>query len=164
MLAVLGMEEEKFAVDGIAERRAILLRTASQRVQEKFLALACVLEIPGLAAVARLVNAGLFAFPARHEVGAGGVEGHDSAKVERVSACHVQALPGLALIERFQNYAVGAGRPNGRHRHAFFTGSVSGTHAAQIGDGPARLNDLPSCPTRRSSDQVAQLAPAGPAS
>src|SRR5256885_13718845 len=115
MLAVLGMEEEKFAVDGIAERRAILLRMASQRVQEKFLALACVLEIPGFAAVGRLVNAGLFACAAGHDVSDVSVECCNATKVAGSCAGHVQAPPRLALVERFQYHAVGTGHPNYRH-------------------------------------------------
>src|SRR5690242_5066032 len=74
MFAVSRLQQEKFAVDGIAEGKALFLGTAGDGVEKKFLAIVRILQIPGFAAVGGFVNAGFFAFADGHEVGRSGVK------------------------------------------------------------------------------------------
>src|SRR5437879_8708435 len=99
MLAVGCVQQEKFAVDGIAEREAVRFREASDRVEKKLLALIRILKFPRLAAVGCLVDARLFAFAAGHQIGNLLGERHDPAKVERVTSINGQALPRLRSEE-----------------------------------------------------------------
>src|SRR5436309_1706868 len=108
MLTVNRVQQEKFAVDGIAEREAVRFREASDRVEKKLLALIRILKFPRFAAVCRLVDARLFSFAAGHQIGNLLGERHDPAKVERVTPINGQALPRLAFVDGFQNQADGA--------------------------------------------------------
>src|SRR2546430_13406167 len=80
MLTVSRVQQEKFAVDGIAEREAVRFREASDRVEKKLLALIRILKFPRFAAVCRLVDARLFAFATGHQIGNLLGERHDPAK------------------------------------------------------------------------------------
>src|SRR5260370_33380306 len=106
MLAVLGAEEQEFAVDSIAERDAFLFRYALQCVEKKLLPLVCVLQVPGIAAVGCFVNARLFAFLAAHQVGNLRVQRRNSAKAERLPAGPAPTLPCFAFVDGFQKPAI----------------------------------------------------------
>ena len=127
-------------------------REAGDGVEKEFLAFVRVLQSPGFAAVGRFVDARFFAFAAGHDVGSGSVERHDAAKVERVAASHVQALPRRTPVDRFQNHAVRTGRPNNRRRYAFCVRPIGQAHAAQIGSESARLH-LPPLSLGRNGDE-----------
>src|SRR4029077_12906927 len=81
LLTIFCAKQEKFAIDGITERKATRFREAGDRIEKKVLPLVHVLQTPGFAAVCCFVNARLFAFAAGHHVSRGRVEGHVSAKV-----------------------------------------------------------------------------------
>ena len=132
MPAVFRPEEEKLAIEGIAERQATRVQEAGNRVEEELLAFIGVLKAPVFTAVGCFLDAGFLAFAAGHQVSGGGVESDDSAEIERVAARDVKALPGLAKVGRAKNHAVRTARPNRRHRRPFCVRRVGGAHAAKI--------------------------------
>src|ERR1700687_1157231 len=140
MLAVGRGQEEKLAVEGIAECEAVRLRETSDRIKKDFLPVAGVLQLPSFTAVGCFVDAGLFTFAAGYHVSNGGVKSNDAAEIKRVASHDVQALPRFACVDRAKNYAVRAGRPNHRCTPAFCARHVDGAHAAKIRIKAAGLN------------------------
>src|SRR5689334_1761105 len=55
VLAVNSLQHKKFAIDRIAEGKALFFGTASDGVEEKFFAIVGVLQVPGFATVGGLV-------------------------------------------------------------------------------------------------------------
>jgi len=155
VLAVSCAQQKKFAIEGIAERKAARFREAGDGVEKELLAFVGVLQFPRYAAVGCFVDAGFFAFAAGHDVGGGDV----NATMPRKS----RASPP-ATCRRFQSCLVERGRitpfepdaHNDRHRHAFFIGSVSGAHAAQIGIKAAGLHLPPLSLHRHAKEQRKQ--------
>src|SRR5438876_6731406 len=133
MVTVSRVQQEKFAVDGIAEREAVRFREASDRVEKKLLALIRILKFPRFAAVGRLVDARLFAFATGHQIGSLLGERHDPAKVERVTSTNAQALPRLAYVDGFQNHAVRARCPNDRPGNALWIRHFSPADSVEVG-------------------------------
>ena len=111
-MAVLGLEDQEFSVDGIAERETNCFGKTCDGIKEERFIDVGVLLLPGLAAVGRLVDAGFIAFTAGHEVSGGVVEGDDAAKIEIGLARDSEARPRGAIIERAEDDAVRAGSPN----------------------------------------------------
>src|SRR5216684_4164842 len=106
VFAVGCAQQEKFAIEGIAQRGAVRFGEASDRDEKEFLAFVRILQSPSCAAVDSFIDARLFAFAAGHHVGNLLAKRHDPAKVERIAASHVQALPRLAFVDGFQNHAL----------------------------------------------------------
>jgi len=82
VLAIGGADEDEFSVDRIAECETFVFGNADEPVEEKFWARPGKLELPGVAAVVRLVDARHFPRATRHDVGELLIEGLDSAEIK----------------------------------------------------------------------------------
>src|SRR5215467_12513683 len=114
VLPVGGLQQKEFAVNRIAEGKALFFRKAGDGVEENFFAIVRVLEIPSFAAVRGFVDAGFVAFAAGHDIGGFLAESHDAAKIQRIAIFNAHPLPSLAFIEGFENHAVRTGSPDDR--------------------------------------------------
>ena len=120
VLAIGGADEHEFPVDGIAEREALRLGDAGERVEKKLLPRAGKLKLPGFAPVVRLIDARHFSRAAGHHVGQLFIEGLDSAQVERMrlGRIHEAAHVVFAAVSGSKRAAIRARGPDHRCRMA----------------------------------------------
>jgi hypothetical protein len=112
MLAVVGVEDGKFAVDRVADREAVFLAPADEAVEEESGARVGVLRVPGSAAVGRFVDVG-FIFGADGEyVGDVGTEATDATEVLGAGVVDGAGGPRFAAVGGTEDDAVGAGGPD----------------------------------------------------
>ena len=87
-----------FVGDGIAEHDAVSVIPENHRVEERFGIGGGELELPVLAGVVRMVDAGLVAGSRGHEESFVGGEGNNGAEVERFGAGDLGGNPGSAGV------------------------------------------------------------------
>ena len=98
MSAVAGFENQKFPIDGIAERETPGRREASNGIEEESVFGLRVLSGPRFAGVRGFEDGGLVAFAAGHKVGGLVIKSDDAAEVEVRCAGSGEMHPSAAAI------------------------------------------------------------------
>jgi len=129
-VAITGLEDEKFSIDGITKRKAFYFRHAGNGIEKESFVHVCELKFPSRAAIGGFVDARFISFAARHEVGSGVADGNDAAEIKVRLAGDCEASPRRAIIERAKNDAVRAGGPDGDVAGG---GDFRSADAAQVG-------------------------------
>src|SRR6516225_10517409 len=97
-LAIPGVQNHEPSIERVAQRIAVGLRQALERIQKKLFALIGILELPARSPVRRLVDPRLRAFSARHQIGLGLVKYHHAAKIEILATFDPQSLPWFSQV------------------------------------------------------------------
>src|SRR5579863_63248 len=113
VFAVFGVEDGKFAVDGIADSEAVFFGAASKCVEKEGGTRIGVLRAPGFAGVERFVDVGFIVVADGEDVGDVRAEGLDAAEVLGIGVVDVEAGPGFPGVRRAEDDAVTAGGPDG---------------------------------------------------
>ncbi len=151
MVAVVGAQDEEFAVNGIAERDTVSARGAGEGVEKKAGALVGVLQLPGFASVDGFVDAGFGAVADGEDVGNVGVERFDIAEVEIGGAGDGELRPCCAAVDGAKNHAFRAGSPDGVALATFAGADGFYADTAEVGidafglDGPPRFGIRGNC-------------------
>jgi hypothetical protein len=137
VLAVFGVEDGEFVVDGIADGEADFFGAADEAVEEEGGARIGILCVPGFAGVGGFVDVGLVVVADGEDVGDVGAEVLDAAEVRVVGVADVKAGPGFAGVGGAEDDSVGAGGVErfavGGRGEAAEAGVVAGVEGLLVG-------------------------------
>src|ERR1700739_1464199 len=154
--SVRGREQQKFPLHRIAQREALLIVRAYQRIQEKRFSLVAILLFPRCPAICRLVNARLFSLAAGHHINRCAIKRLHTAKVQVIRPGNAHQLPRLSRVRRAHNRPFGPCRPND-----FSAAAVRHAYAPKICVRAGGPDGPPRSASRRNQQHACHAQPHG---